>query len=1358
MTDTNGKCLIKAEKLRISFSIYKYFFTDEFPVGSVYLENSVITYNPEEDKGTVNSVINLLQSEKESKRSLKNLKIKGNNISLITDTTAGDFKLNNLFMNFSLGDQNIYVDLRTKASGNNIKLQGKKTNFKTDLKLRGESSSDLAWNNYDVEFVNLRTDCFLIRKQNFNINHSKRKIKIIKTKARDPFDLYAEYDIDSRIISLSGKAEKYIPAKYIKYLKNSKQVSGLLKSVYSGSAVFIYRFDSTNSDRLSYSSDISVSFHNSFLPVKNSIKTVFSGNTDYIEIAEFKAETEKGYFEFRGIYDLDKNLPDGEVTLKDLRLSEKFTVNSKTTISIKSENTLFIVSNASAGNLSLNNIECVVTREKDAVNYNLSYISEERGFLTSRGTYSFRNKENYINSETKINNISIRNLSSVLSKNGVGFLPDDVFLNTDFYIETDMKSVNMFTENLSLTDKDGKNSISADFTVSEGNLILYNILIDWNKYSGEGYVDLRNDYDKYSISSYISLNSQSYNLTGDYIPGTSLNITGNNNFNASLFFEKDRTVYFVKTERLPFPVRNSVPEFSFNIRGESGNSGIKFLFNNNSIYNLPFLKGDNNYIKFTSAVSEKEVLIPAFSVKDNFSEVTGNGEFNINSNRNISGWINGISADNNEEHLIMLDYRDGEYEITADFTNFPSERITPSSMSGDLSGTFLYKGTKTNPFYSLDMRMDNGKLLDDPFSFSLSLDASKGSMILNSLRMRYNLNRIDSASGYISRDEGNYSFRGNVFLRKGISDKGKSVDIDLNGDIFDRSFKWFTSPLFVENKGILKVSDQNNLKNEFREWELSYINNESFLIFNGGPGNSIEGEITRKGAFNIELTNPLPVRGFFNGEISNGLINSDFNNIELDMKTFGSLTDIKYFKADSGTATGNLKLSGPVNDPDFNGHLNVSGVKASSVFVPAEITLPNTSFIFNGKSLYMPDTGVSVEENTIKAKLNFSIDHWIPREFNVDITTDPGKMLWIKHEFSMVDIDGFASGRIVIDGDEQGLNISGDLVARKCIITLSGEEKNGKPKKKSSYDYEIDLNITSGPGVEFFWPSVRLPVLRTFAAAGENLSIYSNTASDEYSLNGDIKIQGGEVFYFSQSFFIKQGSIVFNENETKFDPHITARAELRERTSDNREVKISLIAEDTPLSRFSPRFESDPPLNENEIYALLGESVYTQFGGENITFGTALLSAGAYSTQLIGIFRPFEARMKDMLNLDLFTIRTNVLQQAVGSRSKDDIALSDDNTPINSPYLDNTTIFMGKYFGEYFFLESLLSFNTRDFDIYQYNDYDVPEFMGMHIKTELSLEVDTPLFLMDLTLYPRLNDFYNSLEDTSLEFSWRFSY
>ena len=1358
ITDASGNCLIKADKLRISFSLYKYFFTEDFPIGSVYFENSAFTYNHQKDASLIKAASESLGSSKKGNRKLKNLEIHGRNISVFSDMKTGQFKLQKLFLNIGFSEEEISFNMRAKASGSSFLLFDKKRNFQTELKMMGNTASDYSWYNFDTELVNFRSDEILLKKQNFNFNYSKGIVKIQKTKARDPFDLYAEYDTINRTVSLNGKAENYVPSKYVNYFSRDKTVSGLLKSAYSGTAVLVLKLDENTYNSLSYSSSLSISFHNSLIPFRNSIKTDFTGDSDHIAFSNFKAETEKGDITYTGIYDIRKNLPEGRITLKNLKAGKDIIISSDTMIKIKDSNSLILISDTKTGNLDFKNIECFLSRKNKSISYNISLVNKEKGFISAEGSLNY-SSELLLVSDVNISNFEINQLSAVKGneKDNSYFFPDNTYLNSRFYAETDFKSLNLFTYNFSLNDKTGKNRISSDFTASGGNYVFYNIIIDWESYNGKGHINIEDAEDRYLINSDIFLNNESYSFKGDYIQGSSLTLTGSRSFNLSVFFDKNRTVYYLNTERFPFPMYSSVPEFSFNIKGETGNRGVNFQINNNRIYNLPFLKGDSSFISFSSEISETKAAVHSFAVKDNFSELNGSGDFNISRN-SISGWLRAGSNDLKEEHLIMLDYSSGIYELTAEFMNFPSERITNKSLSGDLTGTFYFKGTKTNPYYSIDMAMNSGTLLDDPFSFDLSLNASSGSMILNSLKMRYNLNRIDSASGFISRDDGNYTFTGNLFLRKGISDKGSENKINLEGQIFENSFKWFSNPFFIENKGILKVDNRSAEKDDFSSWELAYINNENFLIFNGGPGNSIEGEISRKGIFDILLTKPLPVSGNFKGEIKKGIIDSSFENIKLDMKTFGSLTDIAYFKAVSGTAAGNLKLNGPVNDPDFNGHLNVSGVKASSVFVPVQVILPNTSFIFNGKSLTMPETLVNAEENRIRVNLDFSIDHWVPREFKINIATEPGNMLWIKHNFAMVDIDGFASGNIIIEGDEQGLLLSGDVVAKKCIITLSDENKEEKPKKRSSFDYEIELKITSGPGVEFYWPSVRFPVLRTFASAGEKLTIYSNTASDEYSLNGDIKIQGGEVFYFSQSFFVKEGIIVFNENETKFDPHLTARAELRERTSDSREVKISLIAEDTPLSRFSPRFESNPPLSENEIYALLGESVYTQFGGENISFGSALLGAGAYSTQLIGIFRPFETRMKDLLNLDLFTIRTNVLQHAIGSEVNDDVTLSEDNTPVSNPSLDNTTIFMGKYFGEYFFLEGLLSFNTRDFDIYQDNDYDVPDFMGMYMKSELSLEVDTPLFLMDLTLYPRIKDFYDSLADTSLEFSWSFSY
>ncbi len=1281
-----------------------------------------------------------------------------------TDISGSIFNLDRLFFDLDFTDETLDFSLKTRVNSQKIRYIENTGPFSSEITVQGYFDRKDSILNYNVELKNLKTESFILKKQNFSVISKEKTVKILKIKARDPFDLSAVFNTDTKKIILSIKFENYKPDKYLKYNKNNKTVRSLIRSVYSGDAEFIYDFNKGIAAPFSYSGNITMFPDKSLIPGGKLIDSSYSGNPEEIEIKNMQIKTDTGNISYKGTFDFRSRLPDGFLELNNFKLSDRIFLNSGIKLERKSGNSVFLSSDTVVGDLELKNIDCLLTRNKNGYIYDLSYIDDKEGFINSSGNFYLSGKSGEVKTELKVRNIDIKKISDALSpgKSDLAdyLLKDRITLNTTIQFYTDFRSFNIYSQDFSITENKTGKEITADLALSRDSLTFYNIGIDWGTYQGKSLINLNKKAgeNKYSIDSFVYINKELFEFSGDYSPGNSIMITGNHNLTFSLFFSSEKSVFHIFTDHFPVPVGTQKPEFSLNIKGSSSKEGWNVMMINNRIYNIPFLKGENSYLSFSSIISDTNITISRFSVKDRFSSVDGSGEILIDNYNRFSGWIRGLSSDKDENYLLMLDYKEESIEITADFNNLPVERVTDQSLSGNLSGVIRVTGEVRDLVYSVEMNMYEGKFLDDPLSFDLSLNASSTNLIINRLSLKYNQNRLDSAAGFINKDDGLYSFRGSLLLKRDIGSEGIQSNIDISGDIFDNDFKWLTNPFFIENKGIIRVSDIENSMSEYTDWEISYINNESFFIFNGGPGNSIEGEISRGGSFNILLSEPIPVRGNFSGRIKEGKIEALLDNIEIDLNTFGNITNISYFNANSGTAKGKLNLQGAVNDPDFTGQLSVSGVKATSTFVPEELVLPNTSFLFNGKNLTMPKTAVNQNGSSFTADLQVYIDHWLPREFSLYIKTDPDQKLWIKHRFSMVDIDGYASGAISIDGDGQKVSITGDLVARKCIITLSEEEKKDKSVKKDKLDFEIDLTITTGAGVEFFWPSVKIPILRTFASAGEKLSIYRNSASKEYSMTGDIKIQGGEVFYFSQSFFLKEGYIVFDENQTKFDPHLTARAELRERTSDNQEVKISLIADDTPLSQFSPKFESSPPLSDNEIYTLLGENVYSQFGGENITFGSALLGAGAYSTQLIGIMRPFENQMKKMLKLDLFTIRTNLLQKAVYSESNPETAAIDRNTNTIDNYLDNTTIFMGKYFGEYFFLEGLLSFNSRDFDIYQYNDYDVPDFMGMYVKTEVSLEVDTPLFLMDLTLYPRLNDFNNSLLDTSLEFSWRFSY
>jgi len=151
------------------------------------------------------------------------------------------------------------------------------------------------------------------------------------------------------------------------------------------------------------------------------------------------------------------------------------------------------------------------------------------------------------------------------------------------------------------------------------------------------------------------------------------------------------------------------------------------------------------------------------------------------------------------------------------------------------------------------------------------------------------------------------------------------------------------------------------------------------------------------------------------------------------------------------------------------------------------------------------------------------------------------------------------------------------------------------------------------------------------------------------------------------------------------------------------------------------------------------------------TQGIGMAAAVVYSDFLgqSWILRPFEQKVRQALNLDMFSIRTQIIQNLVAQRVL--------GATVNP--LDNTSVSLGKYVGNDIFLEMLVRLQQPQIPVAVItpNGGLIAASMELQPDFELSLEWATPFFLLDWTFLPQHPETM-FLSDNSLSFSWRINY
>jgi hypothetical protein len=594
---------------------------------------------------------------------------------------------------------------------------------------------------------------------------------------------------------------------------------------------------------------------------------------------------------------------------------------------------------------------------------------------------------------------------------------------------------------------------------------------------------------------------------------------------------------------------------------------------------------------------------------------------------------------------------------------------------------------------------------------------------------------------------------------------GKSMDLNFNAVAeFMPADSWFEMGRALDAfTGVVKVGYARFDTLESPEpFEFDFSRSGTGFSLDGGPRNMIRAALADDGSFFASLSQPSPVRGTITGVLSSRTIDAHAPDLYVDMVSLWRVIPSNpIINCTGGFVNVSLRVRGPLGDPEFFGFAQGNSIRLSiPLFLSEEIGPVPILVTLDGNEMRFGPVNAPCGRGYGEVTGWFRFDRWIPDTLNINIKAGANAPIPFSVDILGVLAAGNASGTLDIGLADQALRVTGNLTGEDTEITLNTQElaaaASSRADGEASFPVVTDFTIRTGRKVEFLWPNSNAPILRANAAAGTGIRITSDSVSGRHSMNGEVSLRNGEIFYVQRSFYIRSGALLFNENELQFDPRLTVRAEIRDRT-DEGPVTVSMIVENEPLLSFDARFESSPPLSQVDILSLLGQNA-EESQNEGEAMNIMLSSATDLVSQFLGV-RRLERTVRDFLGLDMFSFRTQIIPNAI-SMLRNPV---ERNSPYGN-YLDNTTVFVGKYLSPDMFFQGMLTVRYNDLaepgrglastglSGINNNGLAAGQFL---LEPDISIELHSPLFDIRWSIMPvHLENLF--ISDTSFSLTWRF--
>ncbi|MBO4385494.1 MAG: translocation/assembly module TamB domain-containing protein [Treponema sp.] len=1272
-----------------------------------------------------------------------------------------------------------------------------------NFSINGNVLSSVDGSSMIVSIDGYRGSDYTVSKMEFLARYSNGLAVIRSSQGLKNYDLFASLNLYSGNLESNFSMKKLSPASVVRIPMGNKHISSFLNSEYTADLSFNCNLLTKKYD---WSGSGSFVLPEGYLPTQEDIAFAVHGDNSTVYVDSVSASGKALGVRVKGSMELASLLPSADISLSHYTFPNGHSVSGNVYVRPSGKGISVSSPGVSFGEKTLSSV--LVSLQPFAGGYSFSFSALDNSHLQDysspakiglTGNASFSGRK-FLNTKLNVDGLfadtiveyaaffmkeqQSETIKSLAPKFASYMTNSEITFFTDFN-SFSFASPSVLVRNPSREDQ----SVILEFEGNDRSLRISRMEAVYGGINMNATVDASISKARRQIefASSMEVNKIPYNLSGVYSFDSWVNVTGDYGLEAMVDFSND---IFGSFQVQSFPVAlskfmltlSTYMQFSY-----SSKAGllvnIEELSLSETSGNLPVMPR----ISMTGQIDSKGAVLNTVSYTDDSSSLDGKGYFLWNINEGV---FDSANLSINMANPVTLE----KLSVDADLTN---------PLGGELSGDSLKKNCYFNsrvvienfPLFRVIKGQGAEDLVTGTVTASGTIENPYVSLELARLSMHTGGNKLN-ASGTLAFVEGAFTIPGMSVDWGSISARNITASFDLaafSGQMaVDLSLKAAGKKLFApasitieklgedeegEDKPLIPSSISvkldvdkmsGDLLKKYVPIHLELEKTPEHVSVKSDESLGLSAILHESGTLNVSVDEKKPLHFNLSGNIKGNYLNLVLTNLFCDIPKLAVFLDNSMLSVYSGVLNGQAVISGLSSDPNIDGSIVFSNLDfILPMFVDNHITAEQMLVTMVQNKIDVSDTIFRIKDGVMQLGVSVILDRLHLDSLDVAVATEKDGIP-VNVKLPLVTLKGRTAVDTHILYGDNSFNLQGSVSLENSEITvmedfgtlglstLTSKKDEGKNKDKEKEEAEseaessglaeklkmnIDLNLFIGQKVNFLIN----PLVRGLVAPGTPIHFTMDTSTNQWAVEGDVALRGGEVFYFSRNFYLKEGRITLNETQAKFDPILTVRAETRERDDNGNSIMITLAAQNQPLSQFNPTFTASPAKSEKEIMEMLGQILT----GDSSSMGTFAVTAGDFVTQTL-ILRKVEKGLRDLLNFDIFSIRTSLLQNAItqnmSSQSK--------NTTFGN-YFDNTTVYIGKYFGNSVYVDGLLRWTYDENDVL-FND---SEDGGLVFQPEFGLELMAPFANIRWQFAPEMGQLQESwVPATSVTLSWRFSF